>query len=84
VLTRRRAKERFGVPDFVGHGYEPSDKPGSTLVTVLSTEYPENCPTNGSRRLPTICIRPGRPNNRVVAPLVLGCRKPVSGRRRGR
>jgi hypothetical protein len=30
------------VPDFVGHGYEPGDKPGSTLVTVLSPEYPEN------------------------------------------
>jgi hypothetical protein len=42
VLTRRQAKERFGVPDFVGHGYEPDDKPGSSLVTVLSTEYPEN------------------------------------------
>jgi hypothetical protein len=41
VVTRRQAKERFGLPDFVGHGYEPGDEPGSTLVTLLSTEYPE-------------------------------------------
>ena len=41
VVTRRQAKECFGLPDFVGHGYEPGDEPGSTLVTLLSTGYPE-------------------------------------------
>jgi len=39
AMTRQQAKERFGLPDFVGHVYGPGDEPGSTRVMLLSTEY---------------------------------------------
>lgn len=40
-MSREQARDRFGLPDFVGHAYEPGDEPGSTRVTLLSTGYPE-------------------------------------------
>lgn len=39
-MTREEAADR-GLPTFVGHCYRPADTPGSTLVTVISTEHPE-------------------------------------------
>lgn len=39
--TREQARERFGIPVFVGHGYSNGDDPGSVGVTVMSPEYPE-------------------------------------------
>lgn len=40
ALSREEAKERFGIPTFVGHSFAPSDSPGST-VTLISPEHPE-------------------------------------------
>ncbi len=39
-MTRQQAKERFGLPDFVGHAYESGEEPGSTRVILISSEYP--------------------------------------------
>jgi len=39
AMTPQQAKERFDLPDFVGHVYGPGDEPGSTRVMLLSTEY---------------------------------------------
>ena len=41
ALTRDQARERFGLPDFAAHGYGSADQPGSTRMTLLSTEYPD-------------------------------------------
>lgn len=40
-MTREEAADRFGLPTFVGHCYGPADTPGSTLITVISTEHPD-------------------------------------------
>lgn len=41
VMSREAARERFGFPDFAANGYGAGDEPGSTCVTVLSTENPK-------------------------------------------
>jgi hypothetical protein len=41
IMFRSEAFERFGLPTFVGHAYGTGTQPGSTAVTLLSTEYPE-------------------------------------------
>jgi hypothetical protein len=40
-LTREEARDYYGLPAFVGHGYSPGDAPGSIGVTVMSPEYPD-------------------------------------------
>jgi hypothetical protein len=39
-MSRQQATDRFGLPVFVGHAYQPGEEPTSTRVTLLSTEYP--------------------------------------------
>lgn len=39
--SREEAIEHFGLPVFVGHSYGAGDSPGSTAVTLISTEYPD-------------------------------------------
>jgi hypothetical protein len=41
IMSRQEAFERFGLPTFVGHSYGLGNQPGSTAVTLLSSEYPE-------------------------------------------
>jgi hypothetical protein len=41
VLPREVARERFGLPTFVGHAYGPGESPGSTRCTLISAENPE-------------------------------------------
>jgi Restriction endonuclease len=40
TMSRQQATDRFGLPEFVGHAYQPGEEPTSTRVTFLSTEYP--------------------------------------------
>ncbi len=40
-MTRQQARERLGLPDFVGHAYGPGEEEGSTRVTLISPEYPD-------------------------------------------
>jgi hypothetical protein len=40
ALSRKQAADRYGLPTFVGHAYARGEKPTSTSVTLLSTEYP--------------------------------------------
>jgi hypothetical protein len=39
--SRAEAAERFGLPTFVGHCFSGGDTPGTTQVTLMSTEYPD-------------------------------------------
>lgn len=41
VLTREVARERYGLPIFVGHAYGAGESPGSTSCTLISMEHPE-------------------------------------------
>lgn len=41
ALSREQARQRYGLPDFIGHVYSKGDKPGSVGVTVASPEFPE-------------------------------------------
>jgi hypothetical protein len=40
-LSREQARERLGLPTFVGHAYSNGDRPGSVGVTVMSSNHPE-------------------------------------------
>lgn len=40
-MARQEAADHFGMPTFVGHCYGPADTPGSTLVTLISTQHAE-------------------------------------------
>jgi hypothetical protein len=40
-LTREQARDDFGLPTFVGHGYSTGDERGSISVMLMSPEYPE-------------------------------------------
>jgi hypothetical protein len=39
--SRTEAAERLGLPTFVGHCLARGDKPGTTRVALMSTEFPE-------------------------------------------
>jgi hypothetical protein len=39
--SREEAMNQFGLPVFVGHFYGPGGSPGSTAVTLISTERPD-------------------------------------------
>lgn len=41
-MTREEARERFGLPDFVARAYRAGEQPGSTQVSLLDTQHPEN------------------------------------------
>jgi hypothetical protein len=41
-MSRRQATDYYGLPAFVGHAYQSGDTPTSTVVTLLSTEYPDH------------------------------------------
>lgn len=41
TMSRQEPADRFGVPEFVGHAYGRGERPESTSVTLLSTEYPD-------------------------------------------
>lgn len=39
--SREQAMKQFGLPVFAGHCYGPGGSPGSTAVTLISTEHPD-------------------------------------------
>jgi len=42
TMSRQQAVDSFGLPKFVGHAYLRGERPTSTYVTLLSTEYPNH------------------------------------------